>query len=120
MFWERDSTPINQNINTIPQKTQKLKKKNRKHMQRIIDPQRTSTYERPFTHEGNYLVSFLFCHVKYNKNGKSIISLNSFLYFSLLWLHRKDAMVIKQYRGPLTAVPIVSLTVLPKCTSFYR
>ena len=26
-------------------------------MQRIIDsPQRTSTYERPFTHEGNYLV----------------------------------------------------------------
>ena len=22
----------------------------------MIDPQRTSTYERPFTHEGNYLV----------------------------------------------------------------
>ena len=26
-------------------------------MQRIIDPQRTSTYERPFTREGSYLVS---------------------------------------------------------------
>ena len=28
-------------------------------MQRIIDPPETSTYERPFTREGNYLVCFV-------------------------------------------------------------
>ena len=58
MFWERDSTPINQNINTIPQKSQKLKKVEST-CRESLTPQKTSTYERPFTHEGNYLVSTL-------------------------------------------------------------
>ena len=53
MFWETDSTPINQNINTI---TQKNLKKVESTCREPLTPQRTSTYERPFTREGNYLV----------------------------------------------------------------
>ena len=58
-FQQRHSTPINQNINTIAQqKSQKLKK--------VVwtckdgAPPETSTYERPFTREGIYLVSFCY------------------------------------------------------------
>ena len=61
MFWERDSTPINQNINTILQKTQKQKKVETT-CRESLTPQRTSTYERPFTREGNYLVSIVKAH----------------------------------------------------------
>ena len=57
MFWERDSNPINQNINTIPQKAKNWK--SRIHMQRIIDPpQRTSTMKDLLP--GNYLILFVY------------------------------------------------------------
>ena len=31
----------------------------------MIDPRRTSTYERPFTREGNYLVQYLYCRISH-------------------------------------------------------
>ena len=55
MFLETDSAPINQNISTIPQKKQKLKKVEST-CREPLTSQRTSTYQRPFTCEGNYLV----------------------------------------------------------------
>ena len=57
MFWERDSTPINGNINTIPQNAKN--QKSSMDIERLLTHQRTSTYERPFTHEGNYLASYV-------------------------------------------------------------
>ena len=59
MIWETDSTPINQNINTIPQKKQKLKKAEST-CREPLTPQRTSTYKRPFHILGYYLCLYTY------------------------------------------------------------
>ena len=58
MFQQRDSTSINQNILFIPQKNQKCTNSSM-YMATKLTPPRTSTYERPFTCKGNYLVYLL-------------------------------------------------------------
>ena len=75
MFWETDSTPINQNINTIPQKKPEKVESTCKEP---LTPQRTSTYERPFIREGNYLVNL------FDAEGPNQVQIELDSYFSYI------------------------------------